>query len=271
MIEIGSLRLLTDPVWGPCASPSTWLGPKRFQPVPLTIQQLPPIDAVLISHDHYDHLDYSAIRALNLLGLPFITSLGVGAHLQAWGVPAERITELDGWEEHRLPGSEVTITAAPAQHFSGRALKDRTATLWSSLLIRSDCHGVFFSGDTSRTAEYQTIRDRFGPFNLVMLEIGAFHAAWGDMHLGPENAMKAHALLGDGALLPVHWGTFSLAIHAWNQPGEVLQALLSRPQPKLARQDGLAGRLPSADLTNRRTTATSRRLPDHSAMTLNRN
>ncbi|MCB2016197.1 MAG: MBL fold metallo-hydrolase, partial [Hydrogenophaga sp.] len=225
MIEIGGQRLLTDPVWGPRASPSTLVGPKRFQPVPLTIKGLPPVDAVLVSHDHYDHLDYPTVRALNKMGLPFITSLGVGAHLQAWGVPAERITELDWWEEHRLPGSEVTVTAAPSQHFSGRGLKDRNATLWSSLVIRSDKHGVFFSGDTGLTSEYETIRDRLGPFDLVMLEIGAFHPAWGDIHLGPENAMKAHALLGGGVLLPVHWGTFSLAMHAWDQPAEVLHAL----------------------------------------------
>lgn len=225
MIEIGGLRLLTDPVWGLRASPSRWVGPKRFQPVPLTLQQLPPIDAVLVSHDHYDHLDYPTIRALNLLGLPFITSLGVGAHLQAWGVPVERIIELDWWEEYRLPGSGVSITAAPAQHFSGRSLKDRNATLWSSLVIRSDRHSVFFSGDTGLTTEYQMIRDRLGPFDLVMLEIGAFHPAWGDIHLGPENAMKAHTLLGGGVLLPVHWGTFSLAMHAWDQPVEVLHAL----------------------------------------------
>lgn len=225
LIEIGGQRLLTDPVWGPRASPSTLVGPKRFQPVPLSIRQLPPIDAVLVSHDHYDHLDYPSVRALNKLGLPFITSLGVGAHLQAWGVPAERITELDWWEEHRLPGSEVTVTAAPSQHFSGRGLKDRNATLWSSLVVRSDRHSVFFSGDTGLTGEYQLIRDRLGPFDLVMLEIGAFHPAWGDIHLGPENAMKAHALLGGGVLLPVHWGTFSLAMHAWDQPAEVLHAL----------------------------------------------
>lgn len=225
LIEIGGLRLLTDPVWGPRASPSALVGPRRFQPVPLTLRQLPPVDAVLISHDHYDHLDYPTVRALNQRGLPFVTSLGVGAHLQAWGVPAERITELDWWESHRLPGSGVTVTAAPSQHFSGRGLKDRNATLWSSLVIRSERHGVFFSGDTGLTEAYAEIRERLGPFDLVMLEIGAFHPAWGDIHLGPDNAMKAHALLGGGVFLPVHWGTFSLAMHAWDQPAERLHAL----------------------------------------------
>jgi L-ascorbate metabolism protein UlaG (beta-lactamase superfamily) len=222
LIEIDGQRVLTDPVWGPRASPSTLIGPKRFQPVPVTVKQLPPVDVALVSHDHYDHLDYPTIRELNKREVPFVTSLGVGAHLQAWGVPAERITELDWWEEHRLPGSDVTITAAPSQHFSGRGLKDRNATLWSSLAIRSPRHSVFFSGDTGLTAEYSEIRERLGPFDLVMLEVGAFHPAWGDIHLGPDNALKAHQLLGGGALLPVHWGTFSLAMHAWDQPAEVL-------------------------------------------------
>lgn len=228
LIEIGGLRLLTDPVWGTRASPLSWAGPKRFQPVPLSIQNLPPIDAVLISHDHYDHLDYPTIRALNRLNLPFITSLGVGAHLQAWGVPSERIIELDWWQDYHLPGSEVCVTAAPSQHFSGRNFKDRNATLWSSLVIRSPRHSVFFSGDTGLTSEYQTIRDRLGPFDLIMLEIGAFHPAWGDMHLGPENAMKAHSLLGGGALLPIHWATFRLSTHTWDQPAEVLYTLAER-------------------------------------------
>ena len=157
--------------------------------------------------------------------MPFITSLGVGAHLEAWGVRAERIIELDWWETHALPGTGVVVTAAPSQHFSGRGLKDRNATLWSSLVIRSRRHAVFFSGDTGLTSEYQAIRERLGPFDLVMLEVGAFHPAWGDIHLGPENALKALALLGGGAFLPVHWGTFSLAMHAWDEPAERLLEL----------------------------------------------
>jgi L-ascorbate metabolism protein UlaG (beta-lactamase superfamily) len=116
----------------------------------------------------------------------------------------------------------LTVTAAPSQHFSGRGLKDRNCTLWSSFAIRSERHAVFFSGDTGLTTEYQSIRDRLGPFDLVMLEVGAYHPAWGDIHLGPENALKALTLLGGGPFLPVHWGTFSLAMHAWDQPAEVL-------------------------------------------------
>jgi L-ascorbate metabolism protein UlaG (beta-lactamase superfamily) len=226
LIEIDGLRVLTDPVWGPRASPSQLAGPKRFQPVPVALRAMPDIDVVIVSHDHYDHLDYPTIRELALhRDVPFVTSLGVGAHLEAFGVPPGRITELDWWESHALPGTGLEITAAPSQHFSGRGLKDRNATLWSSMAIRTPRHRVFFSGDTGLTTEYTVIRDRLGPFDLVMLEVGAFHPAWGDIHLGPVNALEAWSLLGGGPFLPVHWGTFSLAMHAWDEPAETLLAL----------------------------------------------
>jgi L-ascorbate metabolism protein UlaG (beta-lactamase superfamily) len=224
LIEIDGLRVLTDPVWGPRASPSQLIGPKRFQPVPVAIRDLPPLDLVVISHDHYDHLDYPTVQELAKLDVPIVTSLGVAAHLEAFGIPPQRITELDWWQSYTSAATDLTVTAAPSQHFSGRGLKDRNATLWSSLVIRSARHAVFFSGDTGLTTEFTTIGERLGPFDLVMLEVGAFHPAWGDIHLGPDNALKAHAMLGSGAFLPVHWGTFSLALHAWDQPAEALYA-----------------------------------------------
>jgi L-ascorbate metabolism protein UlaG (beta-lactamase superfamily) len=225
LIEIDGLRVLTDPVWGPRASPSRLIGPRRFQPVPVALRALPPIDLVVISHDHYDHLDYPTILELARMRVPIVTSLGVGAHLEAWGIPPERITELDWWESHRLPHAELTVTAAPSQHFSGRGLKDRNATLWSSIVLQTARHRVFFSGDTGLTTEYAAIRERLGPFDLVMLEIGAWHPSWGDIHLGPRNALEALSLLGGGAFLPVHWGTFALAMHRWDEPAETLFAL----------------------------------------------
>jgi len=225
LIEIDGVRVLTDPVWGPRASPTRWAGPKRFQPVPVTLRALPPLDVVVVSHDHYDHLDYHTIRELVQHDVPFVTSLGVGAHLQAWGVPPERIVELDWWESYSLPKADLTVTAAPSQHFSGRGLRSRNSTLWSSMVLRSRRHSVFFSGDTGLTTEYAVIRERLGPFDLVLLEVGAFHPAWGHIHLGPENALEAWELLGGGAFLPVHWGTFSLAMHAWDDPAETLLAL----------------------------------------------
>jgi L-ascorbate metabolism protein UlaG (beta-lactamase superfamily) len=222
LIEIDGRRVLTDPVWGRRASPFRLFGPRRFQPVPVRLRELPAVDLVLVSHDHYDHLDYRTIRALAKRDVPFVTSLGVGAHLEAWGVRPERIVELDWWETYRLPESGLEVTATPSQHFSGRRLNNRNSTLWSSMVLRSDRHTVFFSGDTGLTTEFRDIGARFGPFDLVMLEIGAFIPAWGDMHLGPANALEAWALLGGGPFLPIHWGTFNLAMHEWDQPAELL-------------------------------------------------
>jgi L-ascorbate metabolism protein UlaG (beta-lactamase superfamily) len=232
LIEIGGVRILTDPVWGPRASPSAIVGPKRFQAVPISLGEMPPVDVVIVSHDHYDHLDYPTIRALAKTRVPFVTSLGVGAHLEYWGISPERIVELDWWESHTLPNTDVVLTAAPSQHFSGRGLKGRNSTLWSSFVMRSAGHAVFFSGDTGLTTEYQSIREQLGPFDVTMLEIGAFHPAWGDIHLGPDNAVRAHAMLG-GAFMPIHWGTFSLAMHAWDQPAERLLQLASQSGAEL--------------------------------------
>lgn len=233
LIEIDGVRMLTDPVWGPRASPLRLAGPKRFQPVPVELRAMPPVDLVIVSHDHYDHLDYPTIRALAKGDVPFVTSLGVGAHLEAWGVRPERITELDWWESHQLPAGGVRVTAGPSQHFSGRTLKTRNATLWSSFVVHSERHSVFFSGDTGLTTEHGDIRARLGPFDLVMLEVGGWNPAWGDMHLGPDNALKAVALLGGATFLPVHWGTFSLAMHAWDQPAERLLELSSQSTARL--------------------------------------
>lgn len=225
LLELGGARVLTDPVWANRASPVSFAGPKRFQPVPVRLDELPPIDAVIVSHDHYDHLDRDAVVALVRRGSKVYTSLGVGAHLERWGIPPDRITELDWWESANLPRAEVRLTAAPAQHFSGRSVSDRNRTLWSSFAIESaDCR-VFFSGDTGLTDEYREIAERLGPFDLVMLEVGAFHPAWGHIHLGPDQALDALALLNSRRLLPIHWGTFNLAIHAWDEPAERLVEL----------------------------------------------
>jgi len=233
LLELDGVRVLTDPVWGPRASPSWIIGPKRFQPVPVELDALPAIDVVVISHDHYDHLDYATILKLARTPVPFVVPLGVGARLERWGIPAGRVTELDWWDSWSMPGADLAVTAAPSQHFSGRSVRDRNATLWASFAIRTSRHKVFFSGDTGLTTQYAEIRDRLGPFDLVMLEVGAFHPAWGHIHLGPVNALEAHALLGGGALLPVHWGTFSLAIHDWDEPVEELLALAPRRDARL--------------------------------------
>jgi L-ascorbate metabolism protein UlaG (beta-lactamase superfamily) len=222
LIEIDGARILTDPVWGERASPLPFAGPRRFHPPPVAIDALPPLDAVIISHDHYDHLDRPTIRALARNDVPFITSLGVGAHLEEWGVAADRITELDWWEHVALRG--LTITAAPAQHFSGRGLKDRNATLWSSFHLRGSRHSFYYGADSGLTPEFADIAARLGPFDAIALEIGAHHPSWGDIHLGPDHAMLAWQQLG-GVLLPIHWGTFNLAMHPWDAPIERLLEL----------------------------------------------
>ena len=233
LLEIDGYRVLTDPVWGDRISPFPLVGPKRFQPVPCGIDALPELDAVIVSHDHFDHLDYPSILALAKRDVRFYTSLGVGAFLSDWGVTDDRIVERDWWETARIPHGDLEITAAPSQHFSGRSLTGRTKTAGSSFVVRGATKRAFFSGDTGLTPEYEEIRTRLGPFDLVMLEVGAFHPSWGQIHLGPENALEALRLLGGGAFLPVHWGTFNLAIHAWDDPAETLFELAPKRDARL--------------------------------------
>ncbi|HVF39073.1 MAG TPA: MBL fold metallo-hydrolase [Gemmatimonadaceae bacterium] len=224
LLEIDGVRILTDPVFGDYASPVSFAGRKRFHPVPAKLAQLPPLDAVLLSHDHYDHLCRPTIRELARMRVPFVTSLGVGERLERFGVGATLITELDWWESHLLPAG-VKLTATPAQHFSGRGLTDRNATLWSSWVIETSKRKIFFSADTGLTDELATVGERLGPFDLTMLEIGASNPAWADIHLGPANAVRAFEMLGGGTLFPIHWGTFDLALHRWDEPAESLVTL----------------------------------------------
>jgi L-ascorbate metabolism protein UlaG (beta-lactamase superfamily) len=220
LLELDGHRVLTDPVFGDRASPVSFAGPKRFHPVPARLEELPELDVVLLSHDHYDHLCRPTMEAIARQRVPIVTALGVGAHLERFGVDPARITELDWHEATRIGGLELTAT--PAQHFSGRGLADRNQTLWASWVIGSERRKVFFSGDTGLTDEFVQIGQRHGPFDLVMLEVGAYHPAWGSIHLGPENALSVFQMLGGGTLLPVHWGTFNLGLHDWDEPGETL-------------------------------------------------
>lgn len=222
LLELDGVCVLTDPVFGLRASPLSFAGPKRFHAPPLALDALPPLDAVLLSHDHYDHLCAETVRALARRAVPFVTSLGVGARLEALSVERRLITELDWWESAEVKGGRLRFTAAPAQHFSGRGLHDRNRTLWSSWALRTERASVFFSGDTGLTPEFAEVGARLGPFDLTMLEVGAFHPSWGTIHLGPENALEAHRLLGGGLLMPVHWSTFNLALHPWREPAETL-------------------------------------------------
>ncbi len=219
LIEIDGHVLLTDPVWGPRTSPVDWLGPERWYAPPLALEDLPPLDAVLISHDHYDHLDHPTIVALADRETRFFAPLGVGAHLEGWGVPADRIEDVDWWDERSV--GELTITTAPARHASGREILDQNRTLWAGYAIRSARHNVFFSGDTGLfPVGMAEIAERLGPFEITMLEVGAYGQAWPDWHLGPEQAVAAHGLLKGDVFLPIHWGLFNLANHGWTEPIE---------------------------------------------------
>jgi L-ascorbate metabolism protein UlaG (beta-lactamase superfamily) len=230
LLELDGVRVLTDPVFGQRASPLSFAGPRRFHPAPASIDELPPLDLILLSHDHYDHLCAPSWRRLAALEAPVVTSLGVGARLERLGVAPARITELDWWEHLEVGG--LRITATPSQHFSGRGLGDRNLTLWSSWVLESERRRIFFSGDTGPTAEFADIGRRFGRFDLIMLEIGAWHPAWGNIHLGPAAALDGFAQLGGGTLLPIHWGTFDLALHPWDEPADTL---LSLAAPRAAR------------------------------------
>jgi L-ascorbate metabolism protein UlaG (beta-lactamase superfamily) len=236
LVEIDGRRVLVDPVWSDRASPSPLLGPKRMYPVPTGLDALPRLDAVLISHDHYDHLDLPTVRELLRLGPavldgPFVVPLGVGAHLRSWGVPADRVVELDWGGQVRV--RDLTLTCAEARHFSGRGLA-RNTTLWSSWVIAGPQHGVFFGGDTGYTASFAEIGARFGPFNLTLLPVGAYYEQWPDVHMTPEQAVRAHGDLGGGLLVPVHWSTFNLAFHPWVEPVRRVLAEADRVDARVA-------------------------------------
>lgn len=225
LLEMDGVRVLIDPVWDERASPARWMGPKRFFPPPLRLEEMPKIDVVLISHDHYDHLGKHTIQLLSRLGsvaeARWVTSLKVGASLEAFGVQADRITELDWTESVQVAG--CTVTAVPARHFSGRGLGNRFETLWSSFVLKGPEHTVYYGADSGWWEGFTEIGRAYGPFDLVMLEIGAYNEMWKDIHLGPDGAMDAfQALGGSGLLLPIHWGLFDLALHGWRQPIERL-------------------------------------------------
>ncbi|WP_231590974.1 MBL fold metallo-hydrolase [Saccharothrix sp. ST-888] len=218
LAELDGRRVLFDPVWGERCSPFAWTGPRRLHPVPVPLARLGPVDVVVISHDHYDHLDMATVRALTRSPAVFAVPLGVGAHLEHWGVPADRIVELDWWESAEVAG--LTLTAAPARHYCSRGPKSSPHLLWASWAVAGPEHRVFHSGDTGYFPGFAEIGGKLGPFDATMVQIGAYSDFWPEVHMTPEEGVRAHLDLGGALMLPIHWCTFNLAPHPWEEPAE---------------------------------------------------
>jgi L-ascorbate metabolism protein UlaG (beta-lactamase superfamily) len=216
LLKLRGKYWLIDPVFSERASPFQWLGPKRFHPPPLALAQLPPIEGLILSHDHYDHLDTATIEYLAQRVQRYFVPLGVGKRLVELGVPADRIAELDWWQAGEHDG--VRLTATPAQHFSGRTLSDRDSTLWASWVIESGSQRIFYSGDSGYFPGFKAIGERFGGFDLAMMENGAYDAYWPSVHMTPEQSVQAFEDLRGKVLFSVHNSTFDLAFHTWHDP-----------------------------------------------------
>ncbi|MDP9049251.1 MAG: MBL fold metallo-hydrolase [Acidobacteriota bacterium] len=235
LLEIDGVRVLLDPVWDERASPVQWFGPRRFFAPPLALDDLPPIDAVLVSHDHYDHLSAGTVWRFAKLQptARWVTSLGAGAILSKFGVRPQQITELNWTESVRVEtpsGASCEFTSVPSRHFSGRSAFNRNQTLWAAFILRGAKHNVYFGADSGWWEGFAEIGAAHGPFDLTMLEVGAFNELWKDIHMGPDGAAQSFQDMGaTGLLMPIHWGLFDLALHAWRQP---IERLLQISEPK---------------------------------------
>lgn len=234
LIKLDGKFWLTDPMFSNRASPVQWAGPLRFHAPPISVADLPPIEAVILSHDHYDHLDVESIRQLANKTRYFVTPLGVGDRLIDWGVPRTKVRQLDWWQSVRIAGLELIST--PAQHFSGRGLWDRNQTLWSSWVLRQQPANtpherpisLYFSGDTGYFTGFKEIGERFGPFDLALMENGAYNPQWHYVHMFPAETLQAFIDVNARVLVPVHNGTFDLSMHAWDDPLRQITELATR-------------------------------------------
>jgi L-ascorbate metabolism protein UlaG (beta-lactamase superfamily) len=217
LYQIYGKNILIDPMLGPVPAPHPLLGGKRFsENLPIDIEKLPSIDMVILSHDHYDHLDYASILKLKDKVKMFFTPLGVGSHLVEWGVDKNRIIEMDWWDETSHDGFSIKCT--PAQHFSGRGLTDRGKTLWSGWVVQNDSTNIFFSGDSGYGNHFKEIGQNYGPFDFAMLECGQYNALWKEIHMMPEETAQAGIDVKAKTIMPIHWGAFKLAMHPWTDP-----------------------------------------------------
>ncbi|WP_237706955.1 MBL fold metallo-hydrolase [Ochrovirga pacifica] len=217
LLQIQDKTLLLDPMFGKVPAPHPWLGDSRFQEeLPLALENLPEIDVVLFSHDHYDHLDYETILKIKDKTNRFVVPLGVGIHLQAWGVASQKITELDWWQH--TTEENLKLICTPAQHFSGRKLNTSQTTLWSSWVIKSEKENIYFSGDSGYASHFKEIGNKYGPFDLALMECGQYNEMWADIHMMPEETAQAGVDVQAKKIMPIHWGSFKLALHDWKDP-----------------------------------------------------
>lgn len=219
LLELEGKRLFFDPMLGNRPSPVSWAGTKRFSTnLSIEPEELFHIDAIVISHDHYDHLDYSSIRRLKDKTERFIVPLGVRRYLVNWGVPSEKITEHAWGDEVQL--EDLTLACMPARHFSGRGLFNRNSTLWCSWVIAGRETKVYYSGDSGYGPHFKEIGDTYGPFDVTLMECGQYDERWSHIHMLPEETVQAHLDVRGDLLIPVHWGAFTLAFHSWIDPVE---------------------------------------------------
>lgn len=223
LLKLRNQFFLTDPVFAERASPIQWAGPQRFHLPPISLEELPPLKAVILSHNHYDHLDRMTIGVLKDKTEHFIAPLGVGDTLIEWGVPAQKVQQLNWWQSTEIHG--IRFVATPAQHFSGRSLSDGNRTLWASWVMLSGQKRIFFSGDTGYHDGFKLIGEQYGPFDLTLMETGAYNVDWPDVHMQPEETLQAHIDVQGKWLLPIHNGTFDLAMHPWQEPFDRILAL----------------------------------------------
>jgi L-ascorbate metabolism protein UlaG (beta-lactamase superfamily) len=218
-LEMDGMKILIDPMLGNKPSPIPFMGPQRYsEELPIPIEEFSNIDAVIYSHDHYDHLDYGTIKKLKNKVDHFYVPLGVGNHLESWGVPKENISELNWWENIDFQG--INLICAPSRHFSGRGMFNRASTLWCSWIIEGNEHKIYFSGDSGYDSHFKEIGDKYGPFDLSLIECGQYNPQWKNIHMMPEETIQAGSDLKSKLVLPIHWGAFTLAFHSWTDPIE---------------------------------------------------
>jgi L-ascorbate metabolism protein UlaG (beta-lactamase superfamily) len=222
LLNMDGTIILVDPIFSGSAAPVSFMV-KRFQPPVLKLEELPKIDVIVISHDHYDHLDMESIKYFKDFDIKFITPLGVGSHLKGWGVSEDKITERDWWESAKF--GAVNFTATPAQHFSGRDGIHNNETLWASWVFTSQNHNIYFSGDSGFDTHFKEIGDRLGPFDVAFLENGQYNESWRAVHLLPSEGIQAFKDLRAKKFFPVHWGMFELSMHTWFEPIEKINQL----------------------------------------------